>query len=274
MSEKPFKIAVTQMTSTNDLQENLQACLKILSDIQNSQEKPAAVLFPENCLYMRAKQSDGLPMLSLNDKIFDPLQEFAKKYQTELFLGSVPLAQDGKHTNAMIRIDRRGVVSSPYQKIHLFDVELAADQTYRESDAFLSGDKISVVDLDGWKIGLTICYDLRFAELYLAYAQKSIDVLFVPSAFTVPTGLAHWEVLLRARAIESQCYVLAAAQVGKHSEKRQTYGHALAVDPWGRVLSDLGDSSPAFSVVELAQKSLLEVRRQIPMASHRKAWLR
>jgi predicted amidohydrolase len=154
----------------------------------------------------------------------------------------------------------------------LFDVEVAGAPPVRESDYFNGGSEARVVEIDGWKFGLSICYDLRFAELYLRYAREKADVILVPSAFLVPTGEAHWHVLLRARAIEAQCFVAAPAQSGEHhsdSQVRKTYGHSLVVDPWGKVLAELKES-PQIQVVELDRELITKARRQIPMGGHRR----
>ena len=132
-----------------------------------------------------------------------------------------------------------------------------------------NGSKTKIIELDGWKIGLSICYDLRFAELFLAYRQAGVDLILIPSAFTVPTGRAHWEILLRARAIESQCYVAAAAQAGDHEGARSTYGHSMIIGPWGQILSQrTTEDQPRILGVRLDRSEIEKVRQQIPMASH------
>ena len=159
-------------------------------------------------------------------------------------------------------------------KPYLFDVDVVGAPQARESAAFSYGAKAQVITLNGWKIGLSICYDLRFSELYSKYAQKNVDVILVPSAFLVPTGKAHWHSLLRARAIESQAFIVAAAQSGDHqnanAQHRYTYGHSLVVDPWGVVLKDLETPGADLAVVELDSAQLKKVREQIPMAKHRR----
>ncbi|NJM10425.1 MAG: hypothetical protein HC883_06135 [Bdellovibrionaceae bacterium] len=158
-----------------------------------------------------------------------------------------------------------------YTKVHLFDVDVEGAPPVRESELFVNGDHPAILDFHGWKIGLSICYDLRFAELYLNYAQ-AVDLILVPSAFLVPTGEAHWHTLLRARAIEAQAYVAAPAQGGEHGsgdQFRSTYGHSLVVDPWGRVVVDM-KLETGLQTVELVREAIEKVRRQIPMKSHRR----
>jgi predicted amidohydrolase len=150
----------------------------------------------------------------------------------------------------------------------LFDIQLAGQEAIRESDEFNHGDGPSILDIKGWKWGLSICYDLRFSELYSKYAHQAVDIISVPAAFLVPTGEAHWHTLLRARAIESQAFVVASAQSGSHKGIRETYGHSLIVNPWGAILLDM--TTVGVSVMELKKSDIKRVREQIPMSSHRR----
>ncbi|MEO0337565.1 MAG: nitrilase-related carbon-nitrogen hydrolase [Pseudomonadota bacterium] len=162
----------------------------------------------------------------------------------------------------------------PYSKIHLFDVDVEGQKPIRESDDFVAGTAPKIIEIEGWRIGLSICYDIRFSELYLHYVKSGVDLIAIPAAFLPPTGEAHWEVLQRARAIEAQCFVVSSAQSGEHQSvrsgaKRVSYGHGLAVDPWGRVLLNMGTEVGAEQMV-LSRSLLSRVRGQIPMGSHRK----
>jgi predicted amidohydrolase len=273
MSEN-IQIAVCQMTSIDNVDANF---LQIQNLLQQVKENPKIVFFPENCLYMRIKEGSPIPGLELSNIVFEKLKNLALQKKVTLHLGSVPLKENGKLVNASIVITSKGEISSTYKKIHLFDIELKDQKPIRESDVFLPGDSPSLLSIDGWKVGQAICYDLRFAELFSRYAKLKVDVVLVPSAFLVPTGQAHWEVLLRARAIESQCFVIAAAQAGTHfsseshsQNSRKTYGHSLIVSPWGEILAQGSADQP--QVIEFClEKSLIEtVRRQIPMNSHRR----
>ena len=177
----------------------------------------------------------------------------------------------GKIFNTHVVLDAQGQTQGVYRKIHLFDVDVPGGPVLRETGYTLPGGELSCVDTPFGRLGLTTCYDLRFPEMYqILRFDLGAEVLLVPSAFTVPTGAAHWEPLLRARAIETQCYVLAAAQAGRHSEGRESYGHALAVDPWGRVAARRADPcDEGIAVAEVDLDALAGIRRRMPVAQHR-----
>ena len=178
--------------------------------------------------------------------------------------GSVP-AENGKVYNRSFLFNPDGAIAARYDKINLFDVTLGGGETYRESDTFAGGKQAVLADGPmGAKIGLTICYDVRFAPLYSALAHAGAEIITVPAAFTVPTGQAHWETLLRARAIETHCFVVAAAQGGKHEDGRSTYGHSLIIDPWGKVLAKLDNDEPGFIVADLDLDQVAASRAKIP----------
>jgi predicted amidohydrolase len=167
-------------------------------------------------------------------------------------------------------IDREGLIRARYDKIHLFDVDLPTGESWRESAVYSAGKDVAVVNgTPVGKLGLTICYDLRFPALFARLAESDADVIAVPAAFTVPTGRAHWHVLLRARAIEAGLFVIAAAQVGRHEDGRQTFGHSLVVDPWGDVLLDMGDE-PGVGFADIDLSRISEVRSRIPALNHRR----
>jgi len=197
--------------------------------------------------------------------------EAAREHGLWLHLGSLAvLVDDGKVANRGFVIDRNGRIQARYDKIHLFDVDLPTGESWRESAVYRAGEKSVVVNgTPVGKLGLTICYDLRFPGLFARIAEADADLISVPAAFTVPTGKAHWHILLRARAIEAGLFVVAAAQVGHHEDGRNTYGHSLVVDPWGDVLLDMGvESGVGFADVDLARIS--EVRSRIPALNHRR----
>jgi predicted amidohydrolase len=178
--------------------------------------------------------------------------------------GSVP-AENGKVHNRSFLFNPEGKVAARYDKINLFDVTLGGGETYRESDTFAGGKEAVLTDGPmGAKIGLTICYDVRFAPLYSALARAGAEIIAVPAAFTVPTGQAHWETLLRARAIETHCFIIAPAQGGKHEDGRSTYGHSLIIDPWGKVLAKLDHDEPGFIVADLDLDQVAASRAKIP----------
>jgi len=195
----------------------------------------------------------------------------AREHEIWVHLGSLGiLAEDGKVANRGFVMDRLGKIQARYDKMHLFDVDLPTGESWRESNTYRAGEHPVVVNgTPVGKLGLTICYDLRFPMLFARIAEADADVIAVPAAFTVPTGKAHWHTLLRARAIEAGLYVVAAAQVGRHEDGRTTFGHSLVIDPWGDVLLDMGEETGiGFADIELSKIS--EVRSRIPALNHRR----
>ena len=278
-----FKIAVCEMTSVNDVGQNFLQIQNLLRSVEGSGPVDL-VCFPENSLFFKIG-NQKISSISLDHPHIKAIGEWSKKNNAYVHLGSVPLEQDGHVYNASVLIEPTGKVSSPYKKIHLFDVDVEGAPSVRESDNFKHGKEPSTFEIRGWKIGSSICYDLRFSELYSGYAQAGVDLILIPSAFIVPTGKAHWEILLRARAIESQCYVAAAAQGGTHvsasgetaGQTRETWGHSMIVSPWGEIeavcLGEAPKDTPASKRVlraTLSKERIAAVRRQIPMASHRR----
>jgi predicted amidohydrolase len=187
-------------------------------------------------------------------------------------LGSLALLAEAgeKLVNRGFVIDAAGEIRARYDKIHLFDVDLPTGESWRESAAYERGGRAVVIDTPIGALGLSICYDLRFPALYTALTNAGATVLAIPAAFTVPTGAAHWHVLMRARAIEAGAFVVAAAQVGRHADGRATYGHSLVVDPWGEVLLDLGGDEPGLGFADLDPARLEEVRQRLPAIWHRR----
>jgi predicted amidohydrolase len=205
------------------------------------------------------------------DQVLAAAQEAAARHQIWLHIGSLAvLTEGGKIANRSFIIDREGRVRATYDKIHLFDVDLPSGESWRESNVYSPGNNVVVVNgTPVGKLGLTICYDLRFPGLFARLAESDADVIAVPAAFTVPTGKAHWHILLRARAIEAGLFVIAAAQSGHHEDGRTTFGHSLIVDPWGDVLLDMGEETGVgFADVELSRIS--DVRARIPALNHRR----
>jgi predicted amidohydrolase len=205
------------------------------------------------------------------DRVLAAAQEAAARYQIWLHIGSLAvLTGGGKIANRSFIIDREGRVRATYDKIHLFDVDLPSGESWRESNVYSPGSNVVVVNgTPVGKLGLTICYDLRFPGLFARLAESDADVIAVPAAFTVPTGKAHWHILLRARAIEAGLFVIAAAQAGHHEDGRTTFGHSLIVDPWGEVLLDMGEETGVgFADVDLSRIS--DVRARIPALNHRR----
>jgi predicted amidohydrolase len=205
------------------------------------------------------------------DEVLAACREAAREHSIWLHVGSLAvLADGGKVANRGFVIDREGNIRARYDKIHLFDVDLPTGESWRESNVYSAGEGVVLVNgTPIGKLGLTICYDLRFPGLFARLAEADADVISVPAAFTVPTGRAHWHVLLRARAIEAGLFVVAAAQVGRHEDGRQTFGHSLVIDPWGEVLLDMGEEKGVgFTDIDLSRIS--DVRSRIPALNHRR----
>jgi predicted amidohydrolase len=207
-----------------------------------------------------------------DDLVLAAVREAAALAGIWVHLGSLALRAEAgdKLVNRGFVIDATGAIRARYDKIHLFDVDLPTGESWRESAAYRGGDRAVVVDTPLGPLGLSICYDLRFADLYSALSNHGATAFSIPAAFTVPTGDAHWHVLMRARAIEAGAFVIAAAQVGTHADGRTTYGHSLVVDPWGRVLLDMGGEAPGLAFAELDPGAVEEVRRRLPAIWHRR----
>lgn len=265
-----FALGIVQLTSVDDRSQNV---ISVEDAYRQACDAGAElVVFPENTLYFRiGTSSPSGGALESGAPEWDRLARLVSARGVPLMLTTAIIGDDRKMRNSTVCLRPDGGRETVYSKLHLFDVDVPGAPPSRESDHFEPGQAPSVVDVNGWRFGLSICYDLRFAELYLKYAQ-AVDVILVPSAFLVPTGQAHWHVLLRARAIENQCFVAAPAQSGEHrsgESVRRTYGHSLVVDPWGVILAEL-ESAPEVRVVALARKDIDRVRRQIPMSEHRR----
>ncbi|MCY4512529.1 MAG: carbon-nitrogen hydrolase family protein [Bdellovibrionales bacterium] len=269
-----FQITLVQMNSTDSVGDNFQKIKTLLSE--KSDALPSRlIVFPENSLFMKIKKSSETPNLDLTNTVFSQLRELCAHYNTNMLL-TAPIQEGGKAFNATVFVSPDSSPEILYRKIHLFDTSLEGHQTYKESRQFSSGKSPFVWHFKGWKFGLSICYDLRFAELYSFYAKEEVDILLIPSAFLRTTGKKHWHTLLKARAIEGQCYVMAPAQSGRHQsiesqeEERWTYGHSLAISPGGEILLDMKEKAPALQTLCLKKAELKAIRKQIPMAQHRR----
>lgn len=277
MVKDTLNIALVQMTSVDSVNSNLskiESIINSLKKIQKDQNQTLdLVCFPENCLFLRIKNTDPIEGFELSHSAFERLKEWAQKINATLHLGSVPLVLNGNLYNSSVWISDEGQIQVGYQKIHLFDISLEGQTPIRESEVYKRGDAPRWTDFKGWRIGETICYDLRFSELFSKYAYQNVDLVLAPAAFLEETGQAHWEVLLRARAIESQCYIAASAQSGVHQSVqyplvRNTFGHSLIVDPWGKVDINLGRQE-SVQIHTIHKEKIKKVRIQMPMASHR-----
>ena len=261
-----MRVGIAQLNSCDNVEKNLKEIYALIESSIKKKEGAKLFVFPENALFMRASSTSKVRSIELSE--LEPLQKLSNQEQVRILIGSIANGSP-KPFNSMVLIEPLQPAKVVYKKIHLFDVEVKGDRSYSESKDFLAGERPEVLDIDGWKWGLNICYDLRFSELQTYYYSKKVDVLFYPSAFTVPTGMAHWEVLLRARAIEGQCFVVAPAQTGEHGGGRRTYGHSMVIDPWGEIILK-NESDTGLFVVEMDRNAIGRARSQIPTHSHRK----
>jgi len=199
------------------------------------------------------------------------VREAARANGIWVALGSLAVARDdGRWANRSFVLDDSGAIVARYDKIHMFDVELASGESWRESAAYAPGEAVVTAETPVGKLGLAVCYDVRFPALFEALGRLRCDAIAIPAAFTVPTGKAHWHLLQRARAVEASAYVISAAQVGEHADGRRTYGHSLVVDPWGEVVLDMGGEEPGIGFADLDPRRIAEVRRQLPSLANRR----
>lgn len=266
-----MRIALHQMTSNIDPTRNAS---DMADAIASAAENGAVMYFaPEMSLLIDRERARarGHMVDETHNIALQSLIAAAARHRIWVHIGSMPILDEGaeKMANRSIIITPDGAIVARYDKMHLFDVDLASGETWRESSAYVGGQQPVVVQTPIGLMGLAICYDMRFPDLFSAYAKSGVDIITLPSAFTVPTGEAHWHVLLRARAIESAAFVIAAAQCGVHEDGRQTYGHSLVVDPWGTILCDMG-SAPGLAYVDLDLDALNRVRKQIPVHANRR----
>lgn len=265
-----MRIAVAQLTSGIDPAANAQ----ILCDaVAQAAAGGAAMLFtPEMSGLVDRDRARAAAVLRREDEdvVLARVRAAAAEHGVWVHLGSLAvLGIDGRLANRAFVIDAGGAVRARYDKLHLFDVDLPSGESWRESAAYAPGESATVVQTPVGALGLSICYDLRFADLYRALSDAGATVLAVPAAFTRPTGEAHWHILLRARAIEAGAYVVAAAQTGEHEDGRATYGHSLVIDPWGDVLLDMGEAV-GVGFAEIDPARVADVRARIPVIAHRR----
>lgn len=262
------------MTSSDQPDDNAKTVAGLIDQAAASGARLVCTPEVTNCVSIsRTHQSDVLQTEG-TDTTLAAARERAAHHGVWVALGSLALKDpdgDGRFVNRSFLIDSRGKIAARYDKIHMFDVDVSKAETYRESDGFRPGSTAVIAEVDGVTLGLTICYDLRFPALYRTLAQAGAQVLLIPAAFTPPTGAAHWHTLLRARAIETGCFVLAAAQTGTHpassGRARSTYGHSLAVSPWGEVLVDAG-TAPGVSCLDLDIDEVATTRARLPSLQH------
>ncbi len=262
-----LKVGLAQMISNESVDQNLE---QILSFIGKMPKDLSLFCLPENSLYNKISHSS--PGLKLTDQAIQQLQDVADQKNMAIHLGAIPLLKQGNVYNSTVLLTPGKSPQSVYDKIHLFDISIG-DLVIRESDQFTAGNSPQIIELYGWKMGFSICYDVRFSELYKFYHDNDVDLIFVPSAFTRHTGRAHWNTLMRARAIENQCYIMASAQAGtaKLGDKvRHSYGHSCVFDPWGRALIEMDGESINLEVVELDKSMIQKTRENMPISDHRR----
>ena len=267
-----MRAAILQMTSGIDPAANAAA---IVEAVEQAAEQGADMLFtPEMAGYLdrnRARAAETLRS-EADDPVLAAVREAAVRHGLWVHLGSLPLKEeggDGRWVNRSFVIDGKGEIRARYDKIHLFDVDLATGESWRESAVYRPGEKVAAVETPWGRMGLSVCYDLRFPDLYRALTNAGATMLLVPAAFTVPTGEAHWHVLLRARAIEAGCFVIAPAQTGRHEDGRETYGHSLVIDPWGEVLLDMGEQA-GLALADIDLSRVEDVRGRVPAIANRR----
>ncbi len=269
-----MKVAVIQMNSGADVAANLEQARRLLEQAAAAGAMLAAL--PENCAFMGAKERDKLAHAEPDGH--GPIQQFfagiAVRLKLWVLAGTLPIAADAEHVYAACCLyDAQGARVARYDKIHLFDVDVpgAGGERYRESSSITPGTvQAAVADTPVGRLGLSVCYDLRFPELFRAQVAAGATLLSVPAAFTARTGAAHWHTLLKARAVENQCFVLAPGQCGSHPGGRSTYGHSLIIGPWGEMLAEVQGDQPGVAIAEIDPIHLQTVRRDFPALTHRR----
>jgi predicted amidohydrolase len=264
-----YLVGAVQMTSTADRARNLDTALRLVNEAANLGAK--LVGLPENFAFMGPEEQRLATAETLEGPTLGAMRDLARRRGLFILAGSIAEKVDDpkKTANTSVLIGDDGTIVSVYRKIHLFDVNIPDGARYAESEVVVPGDKVVVAPTALGRVGLTVCYDLRFPELYRRLAELGAEVISIPAAFTLFTGKDHWEVLIRARAIENLAYVLAPAQVGRHSATRQTFGNAMVVDPWGVVLARCPDGE-GVCVAPFKRDRLERVRQELPALKHRK----
>lgn len=271
----PYLAAAVQMRSTSDAEANWRQARELVERAAGHGARFVAT--PENTNFLGPHGEKVRRAEPLDGPTVGRFAELAARLGIHLLLGSFnERAEEGAAAcrcfNTSVLLGSDGAILATYRKIHLFDVDVPGGVTFRESETVVPGEAVVTVDTVLGRLGLSICYDLRFGELYRRLAADGATLLTVPSAFTLATGKDHWEPLLRARAIETQCWLVAPAQVGSHDDEglKESYGHAAVVDPWGVVAADAGAAGPGLALAEIDPGRVAAVRRAIPVANHRR----
>lgn len=266
------RVAAVQMVSGLDWQQNLRQATQLIA--QAAAQGAGLIVLPENFAHMGIAETDKLTLAEQSGH--GPMQKFlseqAKQHNVWLVGGTIPMAGaiSSRVRAACLVFDAQGRQVARYDKIHLFDVSLTAtNESYRESDTIEPGEQLVVVDTPFGHMGIAVCYDVRFPEMFRAMGRSTLDLIVIPSAFTATTGRAHWEILLRARAVENLCYVIAANQGGQHANGRETFGESMIIDPWGKVLDHLAQGS-GIVMAEIDHILLNSLRRNFPALEHQR----
>jgi predicted amidohydrolase len=263
-----FRVGLIQMRTGRTPQANLDAAAKLIGEAKSAGADYVQTPEMTNIMEVDRQRFFASIVEEDADTSLATFRELARALGIYLHIGSLAIkVSPDKAANRAFLIDPKGEIAARYDKIHMFDVDLANGESYRESRNYRAGELAVVSDLPWGRLGITICYDLRFPALYRALAEAGASFLAIPSAFTKQTGEAHWHILNRARAIENGCYVLAAAQGGKHENGRETFGHSLVVDPWGRIVAE-GGTEPGVVMAEIDPAAVVAARAKVPSLQH------
>ena len=268
-----LRVAAVQMRSTTDVDVNLAAIEGYVAEAVGAGAR--YVQTPEMSILFAANKEGLIAAAEPFDKnrALRALAEIARRHAVNLHIGSMAVALgDDKFANRSVLFDPHGEIVAFYDKIHLFDADPDNDRSYRESATYSGGNRALVSSVDGIKLGLSVCYDMRFPHLYRSLANAGAEIIAVPSAFTVPTGQAHWELLLRARAVETCCFVVASAQGGSHENGRLTYGHTMIIGPWGDILAQADGDEPGIVLADIDLDEIGRVRKKVPGLANQRSF--
>ena len=273
MKKNIIKAACIQMCSSINIRENIESAKELITEA--AREGAELIITPEMTTLLDRNSERLFKEAQMEDKdIALPIfSKLAQDLGINLVIGSIPIkVSPEKCANRAYFLNQEGNIKAHYDKIHLFDVELGSGDTYKESNQIQAGTEACLISTPAYNLGLSICYDLRFPELFRELALGGADIISVSAAFTVPTGKAHWHTLLKARAIESACFILASAQEGEHQDGRKTYGHSLIVNPWGEIIAEKTDAGSGFIITELDLNLVKETREKLPTLKHRRSF--
>ena len=268
-----IRAACIQMRASTEIAPNIESSQALIRAAAADGARFIATPEMTNILDIRPGQARRKVTVEAEDVCLRALRDLARELEVTLLIGSlaVALPDDQRFANRSYLIDPQGEILARYDKIHMFDVELGDGQSYRESKAYRAGRTASVVSTPIGQVGMTICYDVRFPHLYRALGQAGAQLITIPAAFTRVTGAAHWHVLVRARAIETGCFVLAPAQGGQHEDGRETFGHSLIVSPWGEILAEADHDEPGYILADLDLSEVIKARARIPALTNDQA---